>query len=540
MLDLRLDKANILTMDPRRPTASTVGVWDGRIVGVDEEIAGLPARRTLDLGGATVVPGFVDSHTHLVSEGFARGALDVSAATTVDGVLDLISAAAAADDRPWIDVVGYDQRKLGRHLGRHELDRAADGRRVIVTHISGHASVVSTAVLSGNPFEHPDLDGVERDAAGEPTGVLFERGTMLARRLRLPLSREELVDAIDLAGQTCLSQGITAAVEAGIGALSIGFSPVEVAAYQAARASGRLPIRVQLMVSADALHPVDAHPDDQTRQGIDLGLLTGFGDDRLGLGAVKVFTDGGVMVRTAALTEPYLGPQAGPSNTGVLAQPAEEIMAIVADAHAAGWQLGIHAIGDRAIDLALDAIESAQRARPRPDPRHRIEHCGIARPDQLDRMAALGVVASIQPCFLVDNSEDYAAVLGPERMHWQYRGRSFTDRGIVIAGGSDRPLGAGSPLVGIQYMVERTSAKGMVTGPEEGLPVEQALAAYTSGAAYAARREHAFGSVTARKHADFTVLSDDPRRVDPSGIGKIDVVATVVGGVLAYGADRLS
>lgn len=530
MLDLRIENANVVTMDPRRPAARTVGVWAGRVVGVDEEVEGLPARRTIDLDGATVLPGFVDSHTHLIAEGFAQGAVDVSAATTVDALLDIIAAGAAdVDTDAWIDVAGYDQRRLGRHLSRHELDRAAGGRRVIVDHISGHAAVVSTSVLSGFPDVHPDLDSVERDAAGEETGVLFERATMLARQLRLPLSTSEMVDAIDRAARTCASQGITAAVEAGVGALAIGYSSVEVAAYQAARSAGRLPIRVQLMVSADALHPVGAHRDDGIRRGIDLGLRSGFGDDHLGLGAVKVFTDGGVMVRTAALTDPYVGTD----NRGMLAQPAEEITAVVADAHAAGWQLGIHAIGDRAIDLALDAIEAAQKTWPRPDPRHRIEHCGIARDDQLDRMAALGVIASVQPCFLVDNSEDYAAVLGPDRMHWQYRGKSFLDRGVAVVGSSDRPLGAGSPLVGIQYMVDRTSHRGMVTGPDERLTVEEALATYTIGAAHAAHREHDFGTVAARKHADFTVLADDPRKVE--NIAKIDVVSTIVGGKVVYG-----
>jgi predicted amidohydrolase YtcJ len=537
VLDLRIENANILTMDPDRPTGTTVGVWAGRIVGVDEEVTGLPVRRTLDLDGATVLPGFVDSHTHLVNEGFEQGATDVSPATTAEAVLDIIAAAAASsDEAAWVDVVGYDQRRLGgQHLSRQELDRAAGGRRVIVNHISGHAAVVSTTVLDGFPAAHPDLDSVERDENGEPTGVLFERATMLARRQRLPLSTAEIVDAIARAAQTCASQGITAAVEAGVGALSIGFSPIEVAAYQAARAADRLPIRVQLMVSADVLHPVLAHPDDHTRQGVDLGLRTGFGDDRLDLGAVKVFTDGGVMVRTAALTEPFVGTD----NVGVLAQPPEEIMVVVADAHAAGWQLGIHAIGDRAIDLALDAIDAAQHAHPRPDPRHRIEHCGIARPDQLDRMAELGVIASIQPCFLVTNSEDYAAVLGPDRVHWQYRGKSFLDKGVAVVGSSDRPLGNGSPLVGIQYMVDRTSVRGMVTGPDEGITVEQAIATYTSGAAHAARREHDFGSVTARKHADFTVLADDPRQVPTSRIAKIEVVATIVGGSVVHGPDGL-
>lgn len=531
MLDVRIENANVVTMDPDRPAASTVGIWAGRIVGLDEQVAGLPALRTVDMRGATVLPGFVDSHTHLAAEGFDQSSVDVSAATSVDEVLATIAAAAAATPTGWIDVAGYDQRKLPRHLDRHDLDRAAPGRRVIAAHISGHAVVVSSAVIAQFPGDAAAVDGIERDSGGTPTGLLYERATGIARQLRLPLSVAELTDAIAAATRTCAGQGITGAVEAGVGATAIGFSPVEVAAYQAARASGRLPIRVQLMVSADALHPITAHADDPIRSGIDLGLLTGFGDDHLGLGAIKIFTDGGVMVRTAALTSPY----EGTDNCGMLAQPAEEITQIVRDGHAAGWQLAIHAIGDRAIDLALDAIDAAQHEHPRPDARHRIEHCGITRDDQLDRLARLGVIASIQPCFLVDNSEDYAAVLGAQRQHWQYRGRSFLDRGVAIAGSSDRPLGAGSPLVGIQYMVQRRSLRGTVTGPGEELTVDEALASYTSGAAFAAHRERDFGSITTRKHADLTVLADDPRRVDPDAIAKIAVVATVVGGQVVHG-----
>lgn len=203
---------------------------------------------------------------------------------------------------------------------------------------------------------------------------------------------------------------------------------------------------------------------------------------------------------------------------------------LIVDGHLAGWQLAVHAIGDRAADIALDAIERAQRIRPRPEARHRIEHAGLIRPDQLPRMARLGVSAVVQPNFLRCFGDDYASIMGEERAPWMYRGRAFLDHGIPLVGSSDRPVADGSPLLAVQFMVERASASGQLIGPDEAVTVDQALHAYTVAGARACHWEGRLGSLTPGKNADLVVLADDPRSVDTSRIGTIEVVETYVDG----------
>lgn len=533
LLDLRLEGCRVRTMDPARPWAGTIGIWRGRIAGLDEEVAELPAARVLDLDGATVLPGFVDAHTHLSWTGLAGAAVRVPEGAGVGQVLDVVRAAArSTPGESWVEVAGYDVRPVDRPLTAADLDTVSPSRPIYVQDRSGHACVVNSAVLDRLPerYRTPGTPGVVLDAGGRPTGGLAEGAQQAARTLRLPYSAGELERAVAAAAQQCLAEGVTLCAEAGVGGGLIGHSPVEVAAYQQALDHDRLPVRMQLMVSAEALHPVGAHPDDGIARGLDLGLRTGIGDDRLSIGALKVFLDGGMMARTAALSSPYC--QVG--GCGQLQDSPEALTRVVLDAHTAGWQLALHAIGDRAVDLALDAVEAAQRACPRPLARHRIEHCGLVRPDQLDRFAAAGVVAVIQPSFLWAYGDDYAQVMGEERAPWMYRGRSFLDRGIPLAGSSDRPVAWGAPLRAIQFMVQRASGTGRIIGPDEAVTVEQALAAYTLGGAHACRREHLQGSLTAGKLADLVVLADDPAQVDASRIADIEVLATYVGGSLAH------
>jgi predicted amidohydrolase YtcJ len=277
------------------------------------------------------------------------------------------------------------------------------------------------------------------------------------------------------------------------------------------------------MVAATALHETGAHPADGMPRGLDLGLRGGFGDDRLALGALKIFTDGGMMPRTAALSSPY----AGLDHAGQLYDDPAELTRQIVEGHGAGWQLAIHAIGDRAVDLALDALEEARRRHPHPrraGARHRIEHAGLVRPDQLPRLAAADVTAVVQPGFLWSFGDDYAALMGPGRADWLYRGRAFLDHGIRLAASSDRPVIDGAPLRAVQFMVERRSASGAVIGPEEGVTVEQALRAVTVDAAHACHWEHALGSLAPGRLADLVVLADDPRRVAPGRIADIEVV----------------
>ena len=516
MLDVRLTGADIVTMDPARPRAHQLGSWHGRIVGLDEAVADLPATRVVDLDGATVLPGFIDAHVHLAWAGLRERTPSVAGCARPADMLAVIGRAAAA--RPageWVDIVGYDQRPLGRHLTAAELDTVGGGRKVFLLHDSGHACVVSSAVLDLLP-----------DGVGHTDGLLVEGGMAAVRRLRMPYAMDELVDAIEAAGRTCRAEGVTSVVEAGIGGGLVTHSPVELGAYQAAEDAGRLPVRVQLMIAGEALRPVGAHPSDGIPRALELGLRTGFGGDRLSIGALKIFTDGGMMARTAALTTPY----EGMDHRGQLYAEPDALAGLVLDGHRAGWQLAIHAIGDRAVDVALDALGEAQRRWPRPGVRHRIEHAGLVRPDQLERFARTGALAVVQPNFLWFNGADYAAVLGQERSAWLYRGRAFRDHGVRVVGSSDRPVTPGAPLRAIQFMVERTAGDGTVVGPGEALTVDEALRAYTVDAAYACHREDTLGSLMPGKHADLVVLADDPRRVEVGRIAGIEVLATVLGG----------
>ncbi|MYS08360.1 amidohydrolase family protein, partial [Streptomyces sp. SID6041] len=274
MLCTRLTNARILTMDPDHPVAHDLGIWRGRIFGLDEAVTHLPAREVVDLHGATVLPGFIDSHVHLAWAGLKAATPDIAPCTRVEDVLAVIGEAASRQaPGAWVDVAGYDQRALGRHLTAAEIDRVAQGRRIFLMHDSGHACVVNSAVLDLLPPEVPHQDG-----------FLAESAMSAVRRLRLPYSQEELADAIERAGRTCLAEGITACAEAGIGGGLLGHSPVELGAYQLLRDQGRLPLRVQLMAAGDTLRPRASHRDDGIPRALDLGLRTGFGDDWLSLG----------------------------------------------------------------------------------------------------------------------------------------------------------------------------------------------------------------------------------------------------------------
>lgn len=532
--DLLLTNARVRTLGgrDRSAVAGSVAILHGRVVALED----VPAHRVVDLDGATVVPGFHDAHNHMAWYGLSLAEVDLRVPSLAD-LYDAVAARAAGlGPDAWVVGAGYDENKVGAHPDRDALDRAAGGRRVWLKHASGHMCVVSSAVLADlgiadAPVEVPG-GRVVTDDAGRPTGLLQETAQSLLSPLVLPYPVATLVDAVERAGHAYLAEGITSVVEAGVGGGWIGKSPVEVAAYQAARDAGRLPVRVELMVAADVLRPLTAHPADDLGTGIDLGIRTGLGDDRLRIGPVKVFSDGSLIGHTCAMTEDFTDT---PGTRGYLQDDAAALRDRILQAHRSGWRVAAHAIGDAAIDLVLDAYAEAQRRWPRPDVRHRIEHFGVARPDQVTRAAELGVVPVPQGRFVGEIGEGMLRALGPERAGWAYRGRSLLDAGIVVPGSSDRPVVEGRPLVGIHDLVNRTTEGGRALGREEALTGLEALTAYTLGSAYASHQEHERGQVLPGRLADLAVLSDDPASVDPSRIRDIEVLRTVLGGRLVHG-----
>jgi predicted amidohydrolase YtcJ len=531
-----LVNANVLTMDPARPRASAVAVAGGRITAVDEIPAG--TAHVVDVRGATVLPGFHDAHNHMTGFGLSLGEVDLRADAA--GTLDELYAAIARRAETtapgeWVVGSGYDQNKLGGHPHRDALDRAAPGRRVWLRHTSGHMCVVNGVVLAdlGVDAAATEIPGgrVAVDDGGRPTGLLEERAQLLVGRLVYPYPLAELADAIARAAAQYLTEGVTSCTEAGIGGGWVAHSPAELAAYQLAREQGRLGVRVELMTAGEVLHPLGAHAGDDLPVGLDLGITSGFGDEWLRLGATKIFADGSLVGRTAAMNEPY----AGSEQVGYLQAEAADLQALIIAAHRSGWQVATHAIGDRAIDVVLDAYERALSEYPRRDPRHRIEHFAVTGPRQLARAAALGVIAVPQGRFASELGDGMLAAVGPDRHAWLYRLRSLLEAGMVLPGSSDRPVVAGAPLLGIADMVNRRTSSGAPFNPAEAITAEQALRAWTWGSAYASRQEDVKGSVAPGLLADLVVLSEDPTAVSPERIAGLEVLATIVGGEIRYG-----
>ncbi|WP_427889142.1 amidohydrolase [Kribbella sp. GL6] len=520
MLDLRIEDAVVITMDDEHPLAHTIGIWNGRIVGVDDAVRDLPAREVRRLNGATVLPGFIDAHTHLAWAGRAERSLDLSGVRTKAELLETVARHIAGQETgtDWLDIAGYDAT-AGFDLCAADLDTVTGARPTYVVDRSGHAAVVNSAALQRITERGVTLD--------QTNGRLFENAhTAFRQQVRLPYSIDEISTAIAAAAKVCVEQGVTTCSEAGISGGMAGSSPVELLAYQHALRNGRLPIRVQALVGNEALPALSGAPEDRISLGLDLGVATGLGDDRLWIGPLKIWLDGGIQARTAALSEPFVGT----ANTGELAGDPAELTDRIVAAHESGWQLALHAIGDRAVDLAIDALEACQAALPRPDAVHRIEHCGLVRPDQLARLAACGAMAVIQPEFMWAHGSAYAEVLGPIRTHWQYRGRSLLDAGVPVVGSSDRPVVGGAPLRAIQFMVTREDEQGATIGHGEQLTVDEALRAYTVEAARAVGKPGRLGVLRSGAEADLVVLADDPRTVPADRIADIVVLQTIVAG----------
>nr|WP_275889561.1 amidohydrolase [Nakamurella flavida] len=525
--------ATVITLDPAAPAdgADSIGVVDGRIAWVgaraDARSGFDIAAREVDLGGATVVPGFIDAHHHLMTLGFWMAQIDC-AAPAVASIAEIVTAvgerAAVTEPGGWIRGRGYDDNKLAerRHLTRHDLDAVSPNHPVMIRNASGHMSVVNSFALraagivrgTASPFG----GHVAVDEQGEPTGLLQETAQELLGLPFLPHDKAELHGYLRTAGQAYLSAGVTSGHEAGI------FDPAEFAVLQEAWAAGTLDLRTYMMIRNPMLAALEG-----------VGLSTGFGDDRLRVGSIKIISDGSLIGRTAAVCSPYEH-AADPDDLGLAMFEQAELDDLVWRGHRAGWQMAIHAIGDRAIGMCLDAFAAALARMPRADHRHRIEHCGVMRPDIIARMAAMGVIPVGQPPFIHEFGDGFLHHLGRERAQLTYPLRSLLDAGIPVAGSSDSPVSSFAPLIGVQAAVNQLTRDGQDFAPAEALTVEEALTIYTRNAAFAAFDENRKGTLTPGKYADLAVLGADPRLVPPTEISRIPILATVLGGETVFQA----
>lgn len=524
--DLVIRGGPVLTADPSSPRATAVAVAGDRIVwvGADRDVAAWigPRTRVLALGGRALVPGFVESHAHLLD--VATTVHEVDARTPpnraiADVLAKLRAAAAARPGGAWIRAYGYDDTGIAerRVLTRADLDAAVPDHPVYVEHVSGHIAYVNTPALRLGRVDArtPEPAGgvIVRDSGtGEPTGELREPPAQRHVTTRIPpYDRPALRHGLTLAAREFLAAGVTTVHDMGHPWTADAVAALEEAAER------DLPLRV-IVYARDRLR--------------DTVLAHGFTHPRLRLGGIKLVADGSIQGHTAALRDPYHD-QPGYRGLRVLEPP--ELAARVAAAHARGWQVAVHGNGDAAIDGILDAYAMALADRPRADHRHRIEHCQAVRPDQLDRMAALGIHASFfvaHTHYWGDRHRDL--FLGPRRAPRISPLRSAQRRGIRFGLHSDAPVTPVSPLLSMTAAVTRRTASGKVLGPTERVSVQAALAAVTLDAAALGFDETRLGSITPGKLADLAVLTADPERVPADELANLRVETTIIGGEIAY------
>ena len=514
--------------------AEAVALWSGQVLanGSAAEIAPLigPATRVVDLKGRLATPGLNDAHMHLLPYGVAMTEVDLrpAAAPTLAALLDALAARAAATPKGgWVTGRGYDPFELDtrRHPFREELDAACPDHPVMITRTDGHISVANSLALklAGLSETSPQPDGGHMEVQnGRLTGLLAENARFPVQAVIPKPGVEALVDAIERGGRDLLSHGITSCMDAAVGMYN-GW--VEMQAYQQAHRTGRLPVRVYACLIGDKERTI--LPKAQ-----EAGFVTGGGDDRLRIGPVKFFTDGSFGGRTAAMFAPYKGGDAG--DTGILCLTDAEVMRMTRDIHAAGYALAIHAIGDRAIEQILTAMEAALDAVPDPDRRHRIEHCGWLNADQMDRMARAHILPAPQPAFLYYFGDLYRTLIDEARADASYPMRTWMEKGLHPSGSTDCPVCDIAPMPNLYTMVTRRTNRGTVMGADQRLTLAEALHAYTWAAAYGSKEEGIKGRLVPGQLADVAVFSRDLFDAPPEAI--LDTVCdmAIVGGTVAY------
>ncbi len=524
--DTVVTRGNLLTMDSAMPKAEAMAIVGHHIlaVGSNDDVANLvgPNTTVIDAAGMTIVPGFIDGHSHPVAPENA-----VSANVNLPRIADVKEALhdQAANTPPghWVRGVMYDDTKFedGRPLNLHDLDEAVPDHPVFVLHRGGHTGVINSRAfeVAGITTNTPDPvggkyyrenGGFSGKVAELAMNTLYEHGTWPV------IDREVRQDAVRVASTRMAKFGLTSTTDAwGEG--------TNLVALQDARAADQLHFRVSFM-------PYAADPVYQALK--DAGIHSGFGDDKLRIGAVKFSADGSASERTMRMSTPYIG---RPDDYGILTMTQDEIDAAVDDAVAHNFRIGVHANGDIAIDMVLNAYERVLKNYVGENPRYRIEHCSLVNPGLLTRIKKTGSIPFPFYTYAYFHGNKWTEY-GEEKMEHMFAHRSFLDYGIPVAPASDYPPGPFEPMMAIQSMVTRQDTRGRVWGPSQRISVSDAMRICTVHGAYSSFEENTKGSLMAGKLADFVILDKDPHSVDPQSIIDIKVVRTVMSGRTTYEA----
>jgi predicted amidohydrolase YtcJ len=537
--DLILYNGRVVTLAEALPRCAALACKDGRVValGDDGEVRALagPGTEQLDLDGRMAIPGFNDAHNHMLHMGLKFAHLQLDDCTSIAEMVERVRAwAARTPHGHWIVGEGWNESLFaeGRLPTRHDLDAATDAHPVVLMRFFNLDVVNSAALaLARVDARTPDPAGgkIERDADGSPSGLLRASAKALVRRLLPEPAMPELIGAIEAASRAYLEVGITSVLDPGL-------LPDEIRAYQHAYRQGRLHVRANLLPSWHGFLDTEGEAELMARAAA-LGVFSGLGDDRLRLGALKMALDGGTTSRTAWMFQPFLGEDEVRDYHRL--DPAD-LRRYFAAGHALGWDIGIHAIGDRAHHEAAAAFADVlARSEAGADHRHSLIHAYFATEESLRQMAAHDLAAVIQPTFIYFEGDDLFRDVGPELAGRYKPMRTYLDRGIRVVATSDVPSTVDyNPFIGLYSLVTRKSRLGTPIAPREAVSREEALHAYTVAGAWLTREEGRKGRLAPGYLADLAVLDRDYFACPAEEIKDIRVELTVVDGRVAWRRER--
>lgn len=535
--DLILYNGKITTFYDPVPRVSAIAAKDGRIValGADTEVLALAGSltRSVDLDGRTAIPGINDAHNHQLELGLKLNRLEVENCQSIAEMVDMVRA-AAKDTPPgeWIVGEGWNESFFaeGRLPTRHDLDAATTRHPVLLKRFFNMDVVNTYALKLGQvTAETPDPPGgkIEHLADGSPSGILRASAKLFCRSLLPDPTLEEAVDALDAASCAYLAYGITSILDPGL-------RPWEIRAYLQARQAGKLHTRSNLLVSWHGFREEETE-EELDRRAADLGVFSGLGDDWLRLGGLKMAVDGGTTSHTAWMFQPFLGETEVRDFNRL--NPAD-LRRYFAGGHALGWDIGIHAIGDRAHHEAAAAFADVISAAPPRDHRHNLIHAYFASEESLQHMARHNLAAVIQPTFIYYEGDDLFRDVGEDLAQRYKPMRTYLDRGIRVVATSDIPSTVHyNPMIGLYSLVTRKTHKGTRIAPQEAVTREEALYAYTVAGAWLTREEDHKGRLAPGYLADIAVLDRDYFTMPEEEIKDIKVEMTIIDGRIAFNRD---
>ncbi|MCX5754668.1 MAG: amidohydrolase [Gemmatimonadetes bacterium] len=532
--DLIVTNARIYTVDDAHPFVAALAVRGGRIAFAGDVRGAMALRgaqtRVLDLGGRTVIPGMVDAHGHVSGLGDALAIVDLVGSTSVEDVVARVVAKSGGTSAgQWVAGRGWDQNRWGdtRFPSHDKLSAAVPNNPVILTRIDGHAVFANRKAMElasiTSATKDPEGGQIIRDASGNPTGVFVDNAMALVRGVMPPPTREEVKRSVMAAIAEGQRWGLTGMHDA-------GSDETVLSVYDELGKSGRMNFRMYAMISGGRTE------SPMLDRLIAAGPKSALYDGTLWVRSIKLYSDGALGSRGAALLDPYSDDA---KNNGLLVSDPKFIEAIAVKALKAGFQVNTHAIGDRGNRVTLDAYEAALKQVPVADHRFRIEHAQILNYADVPRFAQLGVIPSMQASHQTSDMYWAGTRLGVHRLPGAYAWRALLNTGVVIPNGSDFPVEYVNPLISFHAAIARQDANDWPAGgwyPEQAMTREEALKAMTIWPAYSAFQEKELGSLAPGKYADFTVLDQDIMRVPASLILKTHVVSTWVGGKPVYEA----